>query len=98
MKKMISIILALMLSLCMSITAFAAEINIRDGSTSTDVKGTYVSGGSTATVYSVDVVWGSMEFTYTDAFTGTWNPVTHGYQPLQHVGFCFSDLFTQRRI
>lgn len=79
MKKMISVFLALALSLCMGTTAFAAGITTEGGSTSTDVKGTYVSGGTTATVYSVDVAWGSMEFTYTDAFAGNWNAGTHEY-------------------
>lgn len=76
---MISVLLVLALSLCMGTTAFAAGITTEGGSTSTDVKGTYVPGGATATIYSVDVAWGSMEFTYTDAFEGTWNPNTHVY-------------------
>jgi hypothetical protein len=79
MKKMISVHLVLALSLCMGITAFAAEIDADGGEASADVKGTYVSGGDRATVYSVDVAWGSMEFTYTSYFIGNWNPDTHVY-------------------
>lgn len=79
MKKMISVLLVLALSLCMGITAFAAEIDTEGGSASTDVKATYVLGGVEATVYSVDITWGSMEFTYTSAFIGNWNPDTHVY-------------------
>lgn len=79
MKKMISVLLVLALSLCMGITAFAADIEADGGEASADVKGTYVSGGTKSTVYSVDVTWGSMEFTYTSYFIGNWNPDTHQY-------------------
>lgn len=44
------------------------------------VYGTYQPEGEAATVYSVDVSWGSMEFTYTDgAVSKTWDPSTHQY-------------------
>lgn len=79
MKKMISVLLVLALSLCMGITAFASDIEADGGKASADVKGTYVSGGTKSTVYSVDVTWGSMEFTYTSYFIGNWNPDTHTY-------------------
>ncbi len=79
MKKMVSVLLVLALSLCMGISAFAANITTSGGSTGTDVKGTYVQGTYSDVIYSVDVAWGSMEFTYTDASRGTWNPVTHVY-------------------
>ncbi|MDD4414368.1 MAG: hypothetical protein PHR14_07470 [Oscillospiraceae bacterium] len=79
MKKMISVLLVLALSLCLGINAFAVEIEEDGGEASADVKGTYVSGGTEATVYSVDITWGSMGFTYTSAFIGNWNPDTHVY-------------------
>lgn len=44
---------------------------------SRDVNATYVAGAPLATVYSVDVTWGSMDFTFTDASKGIWNPATH---------------------
>lgn len=80
MKKLLTIILSLALLSMASVTAFAANpITFEDGSDSADVKGTYVAGSSTAAVYSVDITWGSMEFTYTDASSGVWNPQTHKY-------------------
>ncbi len=79
MKRTISVILVLALSLCTGIIAFAADIDTDGGSTSKDVKGTYVPR-DTPIVYSVDVTWGSMEFTYTGAFEGKWNPNTHTYE------------------
>ena len=49
------------------------------GSYSAEVKGTYHPGGSGAVVYSVDIAWTDMSFTYTGAGEGTWNPETHQY-------------------
>lgn len=80
MKKVIAFImtLALAISLC-SVSAFAAEINTAGGSTSTNVTGTYQAGSAASTVYKVDITWGAMEFTYTDASEGVWNPATHAF-------------------
>ena len=50
------------------------------GSYSAEVKGTYQAGGSGAVVYSVDIAWTDMNFTYTGAGEGTWNPETHQYE------------------
>ncbi len=44
-----------------------------------DVNATYQDGTSADTIYSVDITWGSMEFTYTGAGEGTWNPATHTF-------------------
>ena len=80
MKKVWAILLILSLLSLASATCFAANpITSIGGTDSADVKGTYVAGGSSATVYSVDITWGSMEFTYTSASNGTWNPTTHRY-------------------
>lgn len=38
-------------------------------------------------VYSVDVSWGSMEFTYEDEIEGTWNPATHNYDGAEPAGW-----------
>ena len=80
MKKTLSIILALVLALSLSVTAFAAENN---GTSSTDitVNGTYIPSTSSADeTISVDIVWDAMDFTYTAPSQGTWNPVTHAYE------------------
>ena len=83
MKKVLTIILSLALLSMASVTAFAASpITTNGGSDSAEVKGTYVAGGTATTVYSVDITWGSMEFTYTDASQGTWNPQTHQYDDI----------------
>lgn len=80
MKRMMSVFLALALVLCMGMTVFAADITTLEGSAAEDVKATYQAGGSSATIYSVDVTWGSMEYTYTAAGEGTWLPSTHAYE------------------
>ena len=62
MKKIFAIIISLALLSTASVTAFAASpITAKDGSDSAVVKGTYVAGDASATVYSVDIAWGSME-------------------------------------
>ena len=65
-----------------SITAFAdVSFPKEEGNNQEiiNVNAKYVLGGEERTVYSVDVAWGSMDFTYTSAFKGTWNPTTHEY-------------------
>lgn len=79
MKKILSVLIAILLVTCLGTTVFAAEIGEAEGSASTDVKATYQPGGTGAIVYSVDVTWGSMEFTYTGAGEGVWNPDSHSY-------------------
>ena len=78
MKKTLSIILALVLALSLSVTAFAAT---NDGSSPTEitVNGTYTPGTAADEKISVDIVWEAMDFTYTAPSQGTWNPATHAY-------------------
>lgn len=59
--------------------AAPANISTLPGSSEHDVKAVYEATTAADTVYSVDVAWGSMEFTYTVADEGTWNPLTHQY-------------------
>lgn len=78
MKKITTLLAAAALTCTMGTTAFAADQDgVETGSYSADVKGTYQAGG--AVVYSVDIAWTDMSFTYTGAGEGTWNPETHQY-------------------
>lgn len=77
MKKITALILALTLVMSMSITAFATTIGT--GDQDIDVKGKYLDNSTTPTIYSVDVTWGAMEFTYTESGAMTWNPADHTY-------------------
>ncbi len=86
MKKLLSLILALALVLSLSVTAFAAEGVSNGGTDSADVKGTY-STEATVTVYSVDIAWSGLEFTYNGAFEGNWNPENHEYEDATAAGW-----------
>ena len=79
-KKALTLCVAAILGLSSGTVAMAATINSAGGTESHAVYGTYQPKGEAATVYSVDVSWGSMEFTYTDGdVSKTWNPSTHQY-------------------
>ena len=56
-----------------------------------DVYVTYQKGESSATIYSVDIVWESMEFTYTAASEGTWNPSTHTFIGVEGASWSFAN-------
>lgn len=77
MKKFLSLVLALVLIASLSTTAFAVG---NGESSSVDVKATYIGGADAGKIYSVDIAWSGMSFTYTDADT-VWNPQTHTYDP-----------------
>lgn len=77
MKKAITLLLALVFVLSMSIPALAAE--------SGDIKVTY-SQDTAAVVTVVDITWGSMEFNYTSSETKVWNPETLQYEIIPGEG------------
>ncbi len=79
MKKIIAILMAvaMLATMCISVSAVGVDGNNKDATV--DVNASYVAGSTTQTVYSVDISWGSMAFTYTGASAGTWNPDTHAY-------------------
>ena len=79
MKKTATAILALMLIAAQAVTASAETVTGKNGSKSIDVKAKYTSGITTPDVYSVDVTWGKMEFTYSAAGTREWDSATHTY-------------------
>lgn len=80
MKKITTLLAAAALTCAMGTTAFAADqTGVNTGEYTADVKGTYQAGGSDAVVYSVDIAWTDMNFTYTGAGEGTWDPETHQY-------------------
>ena len=76
-KNVLCIMLCLVLLLSMSTTAYATETIT--GGTSATVTGTIESLEEAATVYSVEIKWGSLEFTY-EVPNQVWNPDTHQYE------------------
>lgn len=78
MKKIVSAILALTLVSAASVTASALTVSPLEDK-DIDVNAKYVDGASTPEVYSVDIEWGEMQFTYTESGTNVWNAATHQY-------------------
>lgn len=79
-KKKTALVLTLAMVFSLApLSAYADTITSVGSSASHDVTATYradSSGGAGGTVYSVDITWGDMAFTYT-AEAGIWDPATH---------------------
>ena len=83
MKRLFAFMLALSLIMSLGITAFAAEDPEtvgQNGSKEIDVTAKYASSTDTPNVYSVDIKWSSMTFTYTQKDTKNWNAADHSYE------------------
>ena len=81
-KKILAVVLALVMAICMSVTAFASDETV-GGETLTDPNPIEVTGkygdAAPATVYSVNIEWGAMQFTYSTGNSAKWDPQTHTY-------------------
>ena len=77
-------------AMCASMTnvaSVAAEtINENQGTASQAVRGTYVEG-TAVTVYRVDIVWDSLDFTYKAGESRIWDPDTHTYTTDSSTGW-----------
>ena len=78
MKKLLSMMLVLVLMMSLSVTAFAANYT-EEQDVSTTVTATYVAGGAGGTVFSVDVEWSAMDFTYQAPKWAQWDAENHKY-------------------
>ena len=82
MKQIFTLALTFLLIFSLvTVTAFAEPtINTQNGTATKAVTASYSAGaGGSGTVYSVDITWGSMAFTYSAGSGSTWNPATHTY-------------------
>lgn len=82
MKQIFTLALTFLLIFSLvTVTAFAADatINAENGTATTPVTASYSAGAGGGTVYSVDITWGSMAFTYSGGSGSTWNPANHTY-------------------
>lgn len=90
MKKLIATALALTMTLSLSTTALAAG-NVDGAGTGPqdpiDVTAKYNDGAKEPTVYSVDLTWEDMTFTYNESGTRTWDPDTHTYTDTTSAGW-----------
>lgn len=82
MKKLIAILLSL--TFILSVSAFAITINNSD---TRDVYATYQEASAADIVYSIDITWGDMSFTYKEASTGTWDPISLQYVSQDSAGW-----------
>lgn len=87
MKKLISVAVALLMMVSMSVTALAATdlgtnpaTDKEAGDYAVGVNGKYQAADPATDVISVDISWADMEFTYIEGDAGTWNPLTHEYE------------------
>ena len=90
MKKLIATALALTMTLSLSTTALAAG-NVDGAGTGPqepiDVTAKYNDGATEPTVYSVDLTWEDMTFTYSESGSRTWDPDTHTYTDTTSAGW-----------
>lgn len=90
MKKLIATALALTMTLSLSTTALAGGNVDGAGVGSLDPIYVTVKYNDSATdpiVYSVDLTWEDMTFTYNESGTRTWNPDTHTYTDPTSAGW-----------
>lgn len=90
MKKLIATALALTMTLSLSTTALAAG-NVDGAGVGSqdpiDVTAKYNDGTTEPTVYSVDLTWEDMTFTYNKSGTRIWDPDTHTYTATTSAGW-----------
>ena len=89
MKKLIATALALTMTLSLSTTALAGG-NVDGagvGSQDIDVTAKYNDSATDPIVYSVDLTWEDMTFTYNESGTRTWDPDTHTYTDPTSAGW-----------
>lgn len=90
MKKLIATALALTMTLSLSTTALAAG-NVDSAGIGSqnpiDVTAKYNNSTADPIVYSVDLKWDDMTFTYNEFGTRTWDPDTHTYTDTTSAGW-----------
>lgn len=90
MKKLIATALALTMTLSLSTTALAAG-NVDGAGVGSqvpiDVTAKYNDSATEPTVYSVDLTWEDMTFTYNESGTRIWDPDTHTYTDITSAGW-----------
>ena len=79
MRKTFAILLVLYLCSGLGISAFAVETVGHKGTKYIEVTAKYSSTTSIPPVYSVDIAWSSMTFTYTQSNIKEWNAADHSY-------------------
>ena len=82
MKKIISLILALVLVISLGFVVCATDTASGIGEYAANVTGSYVPGTTSgATLFSVEIQWEDLEFTYHAELAGEWDAENHVYLP-----------------
>ena len=68
-----------------------STITSQNGTTEIPITASYDTTLVEQKVYRVDIVWGSMAFTYHPEFVGTWNPNTHTYSDEAEAYWSFEE-------
>ncbi len=80
--------LAALLAAAAMMAAPATALALGPGDTQNiEVKAKYSGGTTTPAVYSVNIVWGAMEFTYGDSGSRMWQPDSHTYSTVPSAGW-----------
>lgn len=98
MKKLLVVFLSAVLLLSLSVTVWAGS---SEGDLRTEeipVTASYEATTEAAVVYSVDIIWGDMAFTYKASNPGTWNPDTLTYEGSTEPGWTFSTATSSENI
>lgn len=90
MKKLISLIVTLFMIISMPVAVFAENGVVSGGANTANVMGTY-KGTPVSTVYSVDISWSGLDFTYNDAYKGEWQTNSHTYINSTEAGWAASN-------
>lgn len=93
MKKRTFLPLVACVALALAVPVLAGENSglSTPSSTTIPVTGTYQSNDGSTPVYSVDIAWGDMAFTYTAGGGTLWDPTTHTYtQSTAPAGWSYS--------
>ena len=85
-----TLILSVLMIAMLAMSAFGAFAAVPAPSDN-PVTGTYVPGAAGETVYAVDVNFGSMAFTYTDASEGVWDPNELDYTGATAAAWSFEE-------
>ena len=89
MKKLTSVLLVLIMVLAMSVSVFAGSVEglVPGGDQVIPVEIEFVDGAKTTTIYSVEVTWEDLTFTFTNGDEKVWNPETHQYSDTTEDGW-----------
>ena len=80
MRRIVETVLVWIMIMSLGVSAYAAGTVGRNDSQNIDVTAKYEASLNTPAVYSVDIVWDSMVFTYSETGSMVWNPETHTYE------------------